>query len=147
MKHSTKQIAQKYALLPLVYSCSGCSSVAQLANSMAIRLDREEMAEMSCLAGVAAGRKPLLHTARSGRPVLALDGCPIHCTLHGLKQQGIEPTVHIDLSRAGIAKRFHEDATEEEQSRVWNRIVRPVATELKANLTSTIQSGMAGTVE
>ena len=27
--------------LPLVYACSGCSSVAQLANDCAVRLDRE----------------------------------------------------------------------------------------------------------
>jgi len=38
--------------LPLVYSCSGCSSAAQLANQLAIRLDREGLAETSCIAGV-----------------------------------------------------------------------------------------------
>ena len=27
--------------LPLVYSCSGCSSAAQMANHVALRLDRE----------------------------------------------------------------------------------------------------------
>ena len=27
--------------LPLVYSCSGCSNVAQLANTLALRLDRQ----------------------------------------------------------------------------------------------------------
>ncbi|MFZ2289261.1 MAG: putative zinc-binding protein, partial [Halopseudomonas yangmingensis] len=26
--------------LPLIYSCSGCSNVAQLANTLAVRLDR-----------------------------------------------------------------------------------------------------------
>lgn len=37
--------------LPLVYSCSGCSSAAQMANALAVRLDREKVAEMSCIAG------------------------------------------------------------------------------------------------
>ena len=37
---------------PLVYSCSGCSSAAQLANHVALRLDRAGVAEMSCIAGV-----------------------------------------------------------------------------------------------
>ncbi|HVR82092.1 MAG TPA: putative zinc-binding protein [Luteimonas sp.] len=35
---------------PLVYSCSGCSSAAQMANQLAIRLDRDgggEAADMS----------------------------------------------------------------------------------------------------
>ncbi|MBS3959615.1 MAG: hypothetical protein KGZ52_09465, partial [Xanthomonadaceae bacterium] len=37
--------------LPLVYSCSGCSSAAQLANRLALMLDRDGEAEMSCIAG------------------------------------------------------------------------------------------------
>ena len=37
---------------PLIYSCSGCSSAAQLANHVAVRLDRAGVAEMSCIAGV-----------------------------------------------------------------------------------------------
>lgn len=41
--------------LPLVYSCSGCSNNAQLANQVAIELDREHTAEMSCIAGVGGG--------------------------------------------------------------------------------------------
>jgi len=31
----------EYDELPLVYSCSGCSSAAQMANDLAVRLDRE----------------------------------------------------------------------------------------------------------
>jgi uncharacterized metal-binding protein len=38
--------------LPLVYSCSGCSSAAQMANSIALRLDREGHAEMSCISEI-----------------------------------------------------------------------------------------------
>jgi len=59
------------APLTLVYSCSGCSSAAQLANRLAVRLDRAGLAEMSCIAGV-GGRVPSLvrhaeRAARSGR--------------------------------------------------------------------------------
>ncbi|MCB1165046.1 MAG: hypothetical protein KDK37_17545 [Leptospiraceae bacterium] len=41
--HRTKR--NRFSDLPLAYSCSGCSSVAQLSNGMAIRLDRENLAE------------------------------------------------------------------------------------------------------
>lgn len=34
---------------PLV-SCSGCSSAAQTANMIAIKMDRQQIAEMSCIA-------------------------------------------------------------------------------------------------
>ena len=51
--------------LPLVYSCSGCSSAAQMANHLALRLDRAGVAEMSCIAGVGGGVAGLVRTARS----------------------------------------------------------------------------------
>ena len=45
---------------PLIYSCSGCSNVAQLANQIAIELDREGLAEMSCIVGVGGNVKSLI---------------------------------------------------------------------------------------
>lgn len=42
------------SIFPLVYSCSGCSSAAQMANHIALEHDRREVAEMSCIAGVGA---------------------------------------------------------------------------------------------
>ncbi|MPQ25484.1 hypothetical protein GA512_10585 [Bacillus paralicheniformis] len=62
--------------LLLVYSGSGCSSAAQLANMVAIKLDREKIAEMSCIAGVGDDVKPLVKTAKSGRDKMPLAGYP-----------------------------------------------------------------------
>ncbi|HWA38109.1 MAG TPA: putative zinc-binding protein, partial [Burkholderiales bacterium] len=70
---------QQKPLQPLVYSCSGCSSAAQMANHIALRLDRLGLAEMSCIAGVGGDVKPLVRKALSGRPVLAIDGCALAC--------------------------------------------------------------------
>src|SRR5688500_12356149 len=58
--------------LPLVYSCSGCSSAAQLANHVALQLDRRGVAEMSCIAGVGGDVPHLMKIARSGRSIVAL---------------------------------------------------------------------------
>lgn len=129
-----------YSKLPLVYSCSGCSSAAQLANTMAVRLDRAQLAEMSCIAGVGGGVKPLVKTAASGRPIIVLDGCPLHCVKQCLANQGIEPTVHIDLSEHGVKKRFHEDASPEETERVWNEVIVPAAKDLAAEQERTPQA-------
>ncbi|TAN84191.1 MAG: zinc-binding protein [Gallionella sp.] len=115
----------EYDALPLVYSCSGCSSAAQLANSLAVRLDRERLAEMSCIAGVGGNVQPLVRTAQSGRKVVVLDGCALHCAKRCLEQHGISASAHIDLSEAGVRKRFHKDATPEEDRRVWESVVLP----------------------
>ncbi len=84
--------------IPLVYSCSGCSNVAQLANTLAVRLDRAGLAEMSCIAGVGGRVAALVKKANSGRPILAIDGCPMHCARACLAQHGVMPDVHITLS-------------------------------------------------
>jgi len=99
--------------LPLVYSCSGCSDAAQLANHLAVRLDRAGLAEMSCIAGVGGGVPSLVRKAReaaeSGRPMLALDGCVLACCKACLAQQGLAPTRHIRLHEMGVRKHYHAD--------------------------------------
>ncbi len=108
--------------LPLVYACSGCSSVAQLANDMALRLDRLCKAEMSCISGVGGGVPALLKVARSGRPILALDGCPLACVKACLAKAEVRPNVHLILNREGAKKRFHADCDADEEQAVWQRI-------------------------
>ena len=94
---------------PLLYSCSGCSSAAQLANHLALRLDRRGVGEMSCIAGVGGDVPSLVKVATSGRPVVALDGCPLHCVKGCLARHGVEPTVHLTLSEYGVKRRKGED--------------------------------------
>lgn len=90
--------------IPLVYSCSGCSSAAQTANWIAVQMDREGVAEMSCIAGVGGGVRPLVEKAKSAEVVIGIDGCPLHCVEHCLKKEGLKSTFHYDLSKYGIKK-------------------------------------------
>ena len=89
----------------LVYSCSGCSDVAQLANDVALRLDHGGVAEMSCIAGVGGGVPGLVKVARSGRAIIAIDGCPMHCVSHCLDRAGVTATEHVKLYKRGLRKR------------------------------------------
>ena len=117
---------------PLVYSCSGCSSAAQMANYLAVRLDREGVAEMSCIAGVGGGVTGLVNTARSRRPILALDGCVLACAKACLKQAGVQPTAHILLSEYGVKKRVHADFDRDEARDIYGKHVVPAARMLTA---------------
>jgi len=107
---------------PLVYSCSGASSAAQLANQLAVKLDRLNLAEMSCIAGVGGDVKPFVRIALSGRPIIALDGCPLRCVAHNLKRHGSRADKHYDLRQIGVQKRKHEDFHSQEAERVLARI-------------------------
>lgn len=102
--------------LPLVYSCSGCSSAAQMANYLAIQLDRQGDAEMSCIAGVGGNVKQLVRIACSGRPIIALDGCPLECVKNCLAIHNITPTQHILLNTLGVKKRLRTDFDLDEAS-------------------------------
>jgi uncharacterized metal-binding protein len=105
--------------LPLVYSCSGCSSAAQLANHVAVRLDRAGLAEMSCIAGVGGDVPSLVRVAKSGRPIVAIDGCPLVCVKSCLARHGVEPTVHHQLGRLGVRKRLQQDFDTAEAEQVF----------------------------
>ncbi len=121
----------------LIYACSGCSDVAQLANSVALRLDHAGEAEMSCIAGVGGGVPGLVRIARSGRPIVAIDGCQMHCASHCLSKAGVTPTEHVKLYENGLRKRrsqfYDEETVEEVTAEVKGLIARlPVNTSAQA---------------
>jgi uncharacterized metal-binding protein len=113
-------------LLPLVYSCSGCSSAAQLANALALRLTREGLAEMSCVAGIGGGVPALLRRARQPRPRITLDGCALGCARACLEREHIDVTVSVDLSRHGVRKQSDGSQVDpKEAERVWGEVIIP----------------------
>ncbi len=107
---------------PLVYSCSGCSSAAQMANFIAVQLDRMEVAEMSCIAGVGGNIKKLVRTATSGRKIIVIDGCPLACAKACLSNHSVKPDIHIDLSSMGVPKIQHEDFSLKDANEILNKI-------------------------
>ncbi|MGG5254704.1 putative zinc-binding protein [Neobacillus sp. SM06] len=109
--------------MPLVYSCSGCSSAAQTANMIAIKMDREKIAEMSCIAGVGGDVKPLVKTAKSGRNIIAIDGCPLACCKHCLARHDVEPALHFVLSDFDVPKIKGEDPNPDLYKKAYEQIV------------------------
>lgn len=107
---------------PLVYSCSGCSSVAQMANHVAVQLDRRGIAEMSCIAGVGGDVPHLLKIARSGRPIVALDGCPLACTKSTLARHGITPDHYHQFNDYGVKKRYHADFDAQDAEKIIEKV-------------------------
>jgi uncharacterized metal-binding protein len=109
--------------LPLVYSCSGCSSAAQMANDLAVRLDRERVAEMSCIAGVGGDVGPLVATATSGRPTLVVDGCPLECARESLERHDVTPDRHVNLAERGVPKEYHVDYDDDRAAALFDELV------------------------
>lgn len=114
---------------PLVYSCSGCSSAAQMANYIALQLDRNGIAEMSCIAGVGGNVKKLVRIALTGRKIITIDGCPLACSKACLGNHSINAHGHFELTAMGVKKRDHEDFDPGEANKILKRI-REAVTEL-----------------
>lgn len=119
--------------MTLVYSCSGCSNVAQLANHIAVRLDRLGIAEMSCIAGVGGDVRSLVRKATSGEPVIVIDGCPLACAEHVLAARGVQPEHVVRLHERGLRKRRHEDFDAAQCDAVFQDVVAELAPVLIAH--------------
>lgn len=90
------------SVLPVVYPALRLgSSAAQLANHVALQLDRKGLAEMSCIAGVGGDVPHLMKLARSGRPIIGLDRCPSVCVQSSLARHGIACDQHYQLQQYG----------------------------------------------
>ncbi|MCB1553233.1 MAG: zinc-binding protein [Xanthomonadales bacterium] len=103
-----------------------------MANQIALWLMRSGQAQMSCIAGVGGGVAGLVRTARSGRPILALDGCVMHCVKACLAQAGVQASIHLTLSTFGVAKRRDQDFDPGEAERVYAEHVMPALESMSA---------------
>lgn len=86
-------------------------------------MDREDIAEMSCIAGVGGDVKPLVKTAKSGRPIIAIDGCPLACTKNCLARHTVQATHHFDLSNFNVVKKKGENPDLDVFRKTYERIV------------------------
>ena len=90
---------------PVVYSCSGCSNLAQMAHNISLNLDSDGIAEMSCVSGVVGKVKPIMTLAKSGRAIIAIDGCELACTKACLDKSAIKVDHYYQISELGFEKR------------------------------------------
>lgn len=107
-----------------------------MANHLALRLDRESVAEMSCIAGVGGGVMGLVNTALGNRPILALDGCVLTCVKACLARAGVQPTTHLVLSDFGVKKRKHADFDPQQAQQVYQERALPAARALDNSFVS-----------
>ena len=105
MQNLTTKPSEKMNQKPIVYSCSGCSNLAQMAHNISLTLDGDGIAEMSCISGVVGNVKPIIELAHSGRSIIAIDGCELGCTMACLNKSNITIDHYFKLSDLGFDKR------------------------------------------
>jgi uncharacterized metal-binding protein len=121
---------------PLVYACSGASNLGQLSNEIAIRLHRAGLAEMSCAEAVGIETGPPYATALSGRPVVAVSGCPLACARRLLDEHGVAVTSSIQLENRGVPKAKHTDVAGDDSERIYEEVVNELNPVLASTATT-----------
>ena len=119
---------------PIVYSCSGCSNLAQMAHNISLTLDGDGIADMSCISGVVGNVKPILELAKSGRTIIAIDGCELGCTKACLDKSGIKTDHYFKISDLGFDKRDK-----------WNDSLTENTVAMKSIYTELIKAGIGFT--
>jgi len=88
----------------VIFFCSGGSNVGQLANETAKELTSKGVGGMYCLAGIGGHISGFAEATREVKKVVAIDGCPVHCTRKTLEHAECPITVHVVVTELGIRK-------------------------------------------
>jgi uncharacterized metal-binding protein len=88
----------------LVFPCSGAADTGAIADRAARRLDADETAWMSCLAGIGGRVSGLMANAAAAPLLLAIDGCPLDCAKKTLELAGFTHVQHIRVTDLGFKK-------------------------------------------
>jgi uncharacterized metal-binding protein len=88
----------------LVYPCSGAADVGEIADRAARRLDAENVAWMSCLAGIGGRVSSLMANAAAAPALIAIDGCPLDCAKKTLELAGFTDIRHVRVTDLDFKK-------------------------------------------
>lgn len=111
----------------LVYPCSGSADVGEIADHAARRLDAEDKAWMSCLAGIGGRVSGLMASAAAAPVLIAIDGCPHDCATKTLQLAGFTHVKSVRVTDLGYKKGKSPATPDAVQT-----VVRRVATLLMA---------------
>ena len=95
-----------------VLACSGCSAAGELADHTARRLQQLGAAKMSCLAGVGGRIPSITATVQKAPGILMIDGCPLECGAHVLRNAGFADFKQFKLHEHNVRKN-DSDAVDE----------------------------------
>jgi len=107
----------------LIFPCSGGSNVGQIANDAAKKLTTQDVGKMYCLAGIGGHVSGLIESTKAAKRIIAIDGCPVHCTKKTLEHAGFKPDVHVVVTDLGIQKNYDFTMDVDEIKKVTDKVV------------------------
>jgi uncharacterized metal-binding protein len=109
-----------------VYPCSDAADTGEIADRAARRLEAENVAWMSCLAGIGGRVSGMMANAAATPALLGIAGCPLDCAKKTLELAGFTNVRHVRVTDLGL-KKGKSPATED----AIRKVADTVATLLK----------------
>ncbi len=97
-----------------IFPCVGASNVGQLSNKISIELEKQDIGNLMCTAGIGARAPGLMKSAEASDRIIAIDGCPVNCASKTLELAGFKVDRHIVISELGIKKTKDKDLKDDE---------------------------------
>lgn len=112
---------------PIVFACSGCSHLATMANDIALTLDSDGIAEMSCISWLMVADEVQISAKCGNRKVILIEGCSESCSHDCLVKAGVTIDVHFNISDLGFIARSAGDCSLQENSIAMSHIYEKLA--------------------
>ncbi len=112
-----------------IFPCVGASNVGQLSNKIAIELDKMEIGNLMCTAGIGARASGIMKSAEASDRIIAIDGCPVNCASKTLELAGFKVDSHIIISEFGIKKTREKELKEDEVSEALKKTLEILQSE------------------
>ena len=115
----------------LIYSCSGCVDVGEIADKVARKLSREGYGKMTCLASISANISGTIASAKGADANVTIDGCSVACARKTLENIGVKPAKSYTLTDMWLEKG---------KTTVREEIITVVSEQIKQGIVSEAQS-------
>ncbi|MDY9927825.1 putative zinc-binding protein [Methanosarcina sp.] len=99
-----------------IFPCVGASNVGQLSNKIAVELEKQNIGNLMCTAGIGARAPGLMKSAEASDRIIAINGCPVNCASKTLELAGFKVDRHIVISELGIKKNKDKELKDNEIS-------------------------------
>jgi uncharacterized metal-binding protein len=120
----------------LIFTCSGASNVGQVANQAAVDLQQEGIGKMLCLAGIGGHISGMIASAKAGKRLVGIDGCPVACTKKTMEHAGFNLTDYVVITELGFEKEPHTGivnikAVQQVKNDLKKQIAKPIRLEVQ----------------
>lgn len=112
-----------------IFPCAGASNVGQLSNKVAIELEKQNIGNLMCTAGIGARAPGLMKSAEASDRIIAIDGCPVNCASKTLELAGFKVDRQIVISEFGIKKTKEKELKEDEFSKALENAFKTLQSE------------------